>query len=503
MDAVLNAMTTARSFAIRTTASILALVATALVAGHSAQAGDFTSWLQTQTSHSAAVMLGNVGPSSAFPQAAPGAVLASASTEPDYRFHWIRDGALTMSTVLGLYERSNNPDDQARLLKLLMDYADFSRRNQLTRNLSGEADGAGVGDPKFNLDGSAWLQPWGRPQNDGPALRASTLIRFANLLIDHGHADWVRQKLYDSGLPATTVIKVDLEFVSRHWRDGSFDLWEEVRGKHFYTRMAQRRALIEGAALADRLGDAAAAQWYRSQVSALEPEIARHWDSGRGMILATLERTDGLDYKASGLDVAVILGVLHGAVPGSTGDSFFTVNDDRVLATAERIQDSFRHLYTINNRGVDQDGLFMGTAIGRYPEDRYSGSDSLRIGSPWFLATHAFAELYYRAAARWESQGRVHITAVNSALFNRLGAFASRSVPGLGETLGAGDPRFAQAMQALRRAGDEFLRRTRFHGDGRGGLSEQFNRDSGFMQSAGDLTWSHASLLTAVWARGY
>ena len=46
-----------------------------------------------------------------------------------------------------------------------------------------------------------------------------------------------------------------------------------------------------------------------------------------------------------------------------------------------------------------------------------------------------------------------------------------------------------------------FLRRTRYHMDAEGSLSEQINRDNGFMQGAHDLTWSYASFFTAAQAR--
>jgi glucoamylase len=71
-----------------------------------------------------------------------------------------------------------------------------------------------------------------------------------------------------------------------------------------------------------------------------------------------------------------------------------------------------------------------------------------------------------------------------------------------GESIVASDPRFFILLRGLRQAGDEFMRRSRFHADPSGAISEQMNRDNGYMQSAGELTWSHASLLTAAWAKG-
>ena len=39
---------------------------------------------------------------------------------------------------------------------------------------------------------------WGRPQTDGPAIRATVLIKFANKLLDAGETTYVTSKLYDS-----------------------------------------------------------------------------------------------------------------------------------------------------------------------------------------------------------------------------------------------------------------------------------------------------------------
>ena len=475
-------------------------------AASSAHSYELDQWVQSQSTHSASVLLRNIGPSADVPNASPGSVVASPSHDPDYRYHWVRDGALVMNTVFGLYERSSSRTEKARLLNIVLEYVDFSRRLQMTPNPSGTPDGEGLGlgEPKFGADGSAYTSPWGRPQNDGPALRAVTLIRLAHLLLDAGRSDTVRDKLYDFVLPARTVIKADLEFVSHHWRDSSFDVWEEVRGAHFYTRLVQRRALVEGAALAERLGDSGAAQWYRTQAKQLEPTIDRHWDEGRKIIQVTLDRDAGLDYKSSGLDVAVLLGVLHGLpLSGAHGvkDAYFSVTDDRVLATSEKLAESFRKLYSINGRGRDFDNQPLAIGIGRYPEDRYSGVLNQNTGNPWFLSTFALAEFYYRCAAEWESKEKFTVTATNASWIHRLKIFRRLKIEP-NEVIHSWDPRFYAVIRGLKQLGDDYMRRGRFHADPKGAMSEQFNRNSGYMQSAEELTWSHASLLTAAWARG-
>lgn len=407
-------------------------------------------WLRHQSDISTERLLDNIGPEDAH----PGAVVAAPSRQdPDYFFHWVRDAALVMDTVISLYESTENQPLKDRLERILFHYVDLSRQNQTSETPSGDR---GLGEPKFHADGTVFWGPWGRPQNDGPALRAITLARFAEILLDQGREQEVLDKFYRSELPAHTVIKADLEYVSHHWREASFDLWEEVSGHHFYTQMVQRRALVEGARLAHRLGDRRAAAWYESQIPEISKDIEGYWNPESGFIITTKNRVEGIDYKYSGIDSAVILGVLH----GYAHDGFFAPQDPRVISTAVKIEQAFRRLYPINQKPE-----FPGTAIGRYPEDRYTGYHSNGEGNPWILNTNAFAELYYRAAKAARQSGS-HDKAVVWA-----------------------------------RHGDSFLARNRVHANPDGSLSEQINRYNGYLQGAPNLTWSHASFLTAVWAR--
>lgn len=430
-----------------------------------------------------------------------GAVIASPSRDdPNYYFHWVRDGALTMDTVVTLYMQSQTPVERSRYFSRLQTHLDFCLRIQTISNPS-SALGRGLGEPKFNTDGTAFEGSWGRPQDDGPALRALTFTHLANYLLDQGGADQaqlVKTKLYDGSVPTNSVIKRDLEYVSHHWQETCFDLWEEVRGHHFYTRMVQRRGLVEGAKLAKRLKDPGAADWYNQQAAALEKEIRNHWDQGKGYLVATLDRDGGLNSKTSGLDTAVILAVLHA---DASDDSFFAPTDDQVLATAAKLTTTFQGLYSINKVQEDGTGGRLGTALGRYPEDVYTGHPGGFEGNPWVLCTLALAELSYRAAHRWEKKGQVNISELNKPFFvllapDKFGKFQP------GQSIKKGDDTFQAVLSALRDTGDRQLRRVKYHAFPDGSLSEQINRYTGFMQSARDLTWNYASVLTTLFQRG-
>jgi len=58
------------------------------------------------------------------------------------------------------------------------------------------------------------------------------------------------------------AIKTDLEYVAHNWQENSFDLWEESNGDNFFTKMVQRKALINGAAFATQMNDTGAAAFY-------------------------------------------------------------------------------------------------------------------------------------------------------------------------------------------------------------------------------------------------
>ncbi len=442
---------------------------------------DFENALKIQSIRAEGFMMANIS----LPEGLPGSVVASPSRmSPNYFYHWTRDSALTMMTVLAIHDRSSDQEKKHRLRQILKDYVLFSRKTQ-------EAQGpvGGPGEVRFNLDGSSDYSDWARPQNDGAALRALILTRFANVLLSLGEQEFVLNHIYRPYLPAYTVAKVDLEYVAHHCMEPSYDAWEELFGQHFFHRILQRRALLEGAVLADSLNDPLAAQFYRRQARALEPEINAHYDTDRGYLVATLFESGGIMHKNLHLDSVVILG----ALVAQGADDFYSVTDDRVLATVFELMRTFKELYPINASG---DGI----AIGRYPEDHYDGVHSGRVGNPWFLTTHAFAELFHRAANNFTEKGEITISKVNLKFFQTLGIdVRSESLP---LKLSANSKEFDQIVNELRIQGDGFFKRSLRHMNQESGvMSEQLNRDTGIMQGARDLTWSYASFIDAYLSR--
>lgn len=425
-----------------------------------------------------------------------GAIIAAPShQQPDYYYHWTRDAALVMTArLLELKSNSSQRGFKDQLLGIAA-YLRFSQQTQNAANRSGGLDGLfNLGEPKFLVDGRGYPDGWGRPQSDGPALRALFLIKLKKLA---EQSPALASGLAELGLATVIdqVLSKDLQYVQLRWQDSTYDLWEEVRGSHFYTRLVQQSALAAAATYFQAKGQFQAGLNYADGAAAIARSLERFWQPERGYLAATLDFAGGLDYKRLNLDTAVVLGALHTDLGHAAP---FGPSDERILATAAHLKTAFANAFAINATGFDAAGNAIAPAIGRYPEDRYDGI-GVSIGHPWFLTTLALGELHYRAAHHLTATGKLTLTPVNLGFFTSV----SRSPSSLaaGQTLLAGSQAWRDLLVDLKAAGDAFLARVRYHAGADGALSEQFSRDNGYMHGAPDLTWSYAALLTAAAAR--
>lgn len=134
------------------------------------------------------------------------------------------------------------------LLPTIEKYVKAQAVLQTVSNPSGNLfTGAGLGEPKFLANGAKFTGAWGRPQRDGPALRAIALMDYCNWLILTGKAAQAKTIVWP-------IISNDLSYVGQYWNQTGFDLWEEVSGSSFFTIQNQHRSLIQGAQLAKKLG---------------------------------------------------------------------------------------------------------------------------------------------------------------------------------------------------------------------------------------------------------
>ncbi|KAI0518382.1 family 15 glycosyl hydrolase [Xylaria bambusicola] len=397
-----------------------------------------------------------------------GLVIASPSkSEPDYWYTWTRDSALVFKAVVERFANKYDGSLQTEIVNYIISQAKL----QTVSNPSGDlSDGRGLGEAKYHVDGSAFTDGWGRPQRDGPALRAITMIGYSNWLIANGYTSTANSLVWP-------IIRNDLTYVAQYWNQTGFDLWEEVNGSSFFTVAAQHRALIEGSALAKTLGSSCSA------CDAIAPQVLcflqTFWSPSSGYALANINVNNGRSAK----DANVILGSIHNFDPALGCDAAtFQPCSDRALASHKVIVDSFRSIYTINA------GIPAGSpvAVGRYPEDTYYN------GNPWYLNTLAAAEQLYDALYVWQTSGSIAVTSTSLPFFKAL-------VPSVtAGTYASSSDMYATIYNAVFLYADGFVDKVSQYAQSNGSMAEQYDRNTGAPLSARDLTWSYASFLTCV-----
>jgi glucoamylase len=414
----------------------------------------------------------------------PGSVLASPvpaayDPDPDYFFHWFRDSAIIID-ALRVAEAEGS--EKQTTVERFQEFVDFNRSlreldgRELIRRarfrkevqpsflqyvrpddeLTAVFGGAVLSEARVNPDGTLDFTRWARPQNDGPALQVLALTRWRNAQPD-----------VDDALQAAMheLVIDDLHFIRSRTSERSFDIWEEESGYHYYTQLVQAEALVRGAEWLEERGDVKRARDFRSIGDALALNLDAYWSAEDGYYRSRTGVVEGVPEKP--LDISVILGALHARrMKGA-----HSVLDPKAQATLTALEDLFDAEYAINRqRTADQ-----GPAIGRYAKDAYFG------GNPWYLATLAAAEFYFKLAIALRSGAQMPATSDNTRFRGRLG----------GES---------PARGSFER-GDSFMRTVQAYTPPSGDLSEQFDRATGAQTSAKHLAWSYAAFITAAESR--
>ncbi|KAF8603724.1 glucoamylase [Ceratobasidium sp. AG-I] len=431
------------------------------------------SFVTSETPIAKAGLLANIGPNGSKDQgAASGVVIASPSTSnPDYVYAWTRDSSLVFKLLVDQYVGGRDTTLQTQI----QNWVASQGRIQQVSNPSGTVSTGGLGEPKFNIDETAFTGAWGRPQRDGPALRATTMMTYGTYL-----------GATNSYTTATIwpFVKLDLDYVAGNWNNTGFDLWEEVSGSSFFTIAAQHRALRQGAAFATSLGDSTRATTYTTQAANLLCFLQSFWNP---TALFASANVNGGSVVRSGLDANTILASIHTFDP-SAGCSAITFQpcSDVALANHKAVVDSFRGtLYTINSGKAANAAV----AVGRYKEDSYYN------GNPWYLCTLAAAEQLYDALTQWNTLGQIPVTATSLAFFQQ---FSSSITAG---NYTSTSTQYTTLTTAIKTYADGFVAIVQQYIGTNGALAEQFLKTTGAPTSASDLTWSYASALTAFEAR--
>jgi glucoamylase len=378
-------------------------------------------------------------------------VIADWNPEPDYFFHWVRDSAIAMRTVVELTAAALTDEDRRRWTGHLEDFVRFSL--ELTQidcqtvlrmgsprakthpefqkfvcddselaELSGDRL---LAEPRFNPDGTLDVLRWARPQYDGPALRALACLRYLAL----------GGKL-TPGL--RTLLEGDLSFTVRHAAQPCIGPWEEPdeNTHHYYVAVVQLGALVRGRGWLQ-------AQECTEAEAKLLSILQQHW-SPEDDVYAAVQPASRRG-RDNIIDSACLIAVLDADLPSGP----HSVEDPRVWKTLSALEDLFGREFPIN-RGRSA------PALGRSYSDRYFG------GGAWYVATLAAASLCYRRAA-----------------IDR------------------------KARRRFLERGDAFMATVRDLTPDNGCLSEQVDRTSGVQTSARHLTWSYAAFVIAAQLRNW
>jgi glucoamylase len=394
-------------------------------------------------------------------------VLGAYDPDPDYFFHWFRDSAVVIEAVRLLYEAGHLGAEA------LTHFADFVRFSLSLKSLDGRAlvalphwrqkvtpgfeqylrgddlmtvSGDSVyADTRVNPDGTLDISRWARPQNDGPPLRAMTVLKWLRTL-------GARQGRADETVAAGTLadaerlLRTDLAFTAARWREPSFDIWEEELGLHYFTLRICAAALDEGAAWLRAAGETTEATALRSEAQAIRETLDRFWLEDAGYYRSRIMPPGVASTKM--LDIAVVLSAVH----SGDGGQVHSVCDARMHATLAKLEQLFDKLYPINH----QRPRARAPAMGRYEGDVYYS------GGAYYFSTLGASEFCFSVAAR---------------------------APG------------SDARAKWVAHGDEFLETVRAFTPATGDLSEQFDQRTGEQTSAKHLAWSYAAFISCVTAR--
>ncbi|KAH7927805.1 glycoside hydrolase family 15 protein [Leucogyrophana mollusca] len=428
------------------------------------------TYIATEGPIAKAGMLANIGPDGSKSSGAyPGVVIASPSTtDPDYLYTWVRDSSLVFKALIDQYTSG----EDTTLRSLIDEFVTAESNIQQVTNPSGTVSTGGLGEPKFMINETAFTGAWGRPQRDGPALRSTAIITYANWLLANNNASYVTETLWP-------IIKLDLDYVMNNWNQSTFDLWEEIDSSSFFTTAVQHRALREGSALATAIGQTSVVSGYDTQAANVLCFLQSYWNPTSSYITAN---TGG---GRSGIDANTVLASIHTFDVDAGCDAVtFQPCSDVALSNLKVYADSFRSIYSINNGLTGDEAV----ATGRYPEDVYQG------GNPWYLTTFAVAEQLYDALTGWANQGSIAVTETSLAFFQQ---FNSTIVTG---TYPSSSTTYTSLVTAIKAFADGFIVTDATYTPSNGGLAEQFSKTNGTPVSAVDLTWSYASAVT-VFAR--
>lgn len=280
-----------------------------------------------------------------------GMIIASPSNDPPYKFHWIRDSALVMRVIIDYFIKFKNDSELIHIIN----YIDNEAQIQNLKTISG------LGEPKINLNKTAFNDSWGRPQNDGPCLRGINMIKIFNLLKDD-------YPIICNNI-VLNIIKKDFEYTINNYNKPCFELWEEIQGWHFYTRLVQLKFLKDFLDLSIYFENIDVKK-VNDVLNELKKNIKHHLKVD--YIISSFDKNGNINKLD---DASIFLAFCH---IDFDKDILNFIPVTLCLKNADNLIKFFRNKYNINNLNL----------IGRYKNDKYYD------GQIWIICSLALSQIY-------------------------------------------------------------------------------------------------------------
>ncbi len=286
-----------------------------------------------------------------------GMIIASPSNDPPYKFHWIRDASLVMRVIIDYFKKYKNDKELIHIIN----YIENESQIQNLKTISG------IGEPKVNINKTAFNKSWGRPQNDGPPLRGINMIKIFHLLKN----DYT--KICENIVK--NIIKKDLEYTINNYNKPCFELWEEIQGWHFYTRLVQLKFLKDYLNSSIILEDIDS-NIVKNIFDDLKNNIKHHIK--KDYIISSFDKNGNINKLD---DASILLAFCHIDFDEEL-TNFIPV--ELCLKNADNLLEYFRKKYNMNDLNL----------IGRYQNDKYYD------GQIWIICSLALSQIYYYLSSK-------------------------------------------------------------------------------------------------------
>ncbi|KAI0250155.1 Six-hairpin glycosidase-like protein [Lactifluus subvellereus] len=316
---------------------------------------------------------------------------------PEFSVYWLRDACLVYHPWLNELTVFND----ASLRPQMDDVVHALTRTQQVISLAGNIFTGGIGEAVFDVKLNKLLDPAARigsPAADGPPFRVDVLLKYADWLVrpEQKNGTWVADVLWP-------VINLDLQWISSHWNESSWDLWwPPVWGGSYWTASLQYRALRGGARLGRAIGRNNDVEEYDAHASMLLDYMQTFWNDKEGFMTETTI-TDVAKGRSGYGSAPLTVSVYNFDPSLGCDDATFQPCSPRALSSLKVVGEHFKQFFPLSRNFTEDQPPYYGF----FTEDRFIG------GHPQFFASFNSAEQLYYSLTTWDIIGYIDVTPVS------------------------------------------------------------------------------------------